>query len=64
MERLSNGNEWWLNVNGEFLNSTSESLRSGNVADLPQPGHLFSGKNPYINPFFNRQAIGEPELGS
>lgn len=50
-----NGNEvWFLCADGTFHNSTSRSRRSGNVADLEQPGNLFMGKNDVINPYFHR----------
>ena len=52
VEMLVSGNDWSLNVNGEFVNSTSPSLKSGNISQLNQPGHLFDRKNPAINPFF------------
>ena len=50
-----NGREiWFLCDDGTFYNSTSRSRRSGNVADLVQPGNLFMGKNDVINPYFHR----------
>ena len=50
-----NGREvWFLCDDGTFQNTTSPSLKSGNVADLEQPGNLFRGKNNLINPYFHR----------
>ena len=45
---------WFLCDDGTFYNSTSGSLKSGYIADLEQPGHLFRGKNHLINPYFFR----------
>ena len=53
VDLLENGSGWSLNVNGEFMNSTSPSLKSENVSELDQPGHIFHRKNPFINPFFD-----------
>ena len=46
--------EWSLNVNGDFVNSTSLSLESGNMSELQNLGDIFEGKNTLINPFCPR----------
>ena len=54
-----NGREvWFLCDDGTFHNTTSPSLKSGNVSHLEQPGHLFTGKNDLINPYFHRVRPG------
>ena len=55
VELLQGENMWSLKVNGDFVNRTSPSLKDGNLAQLSQPGNLFTGKNRYLNPFFNRE---------
>ena len=54
ISKLYHEDVWFLCDDGAFKNTTSRSLKSGNVADLVQPGHLFVGKNNKINPYFHR----------
>ena len=54
MSKLYHEDIWFLCNDGTFMNTTSRSLKSGNVFDLKQPGNLFMGKNNVINPFFHR----------
>ena len=57
VEVLKRGDVWSLNVNEDFINSTapSPSPKSGKLSQLHHPGHLFTRKNPDINPFYIRR---------
>ena len=54
VELLTGEGAWSLDVNGDFVNRTSPSVKAGNLSELSQPGDLFRRKNRSINPFFNR----------
>lgn len=54
IQLLTHDNNWWLNVNGEFRNSTAGPIKSGQISELEPRGRLFWHKNRVINPFYRR----------
>ena len=51
---VAGGRHWFLTSDGEFSNPGSTERRQGSVADLRNPGNVFTTQNLHINPYFNR----------
>jgi hypothetical protein len=44
--------KWFLDVERNFRNPTSQDLKEGRVTDLSNPGSVFTGTNATINPYY------------
>jgi len=53
---------WFLDIEGNFRNPTSDELKEGKVTDLSNPGSVFNYTNTTINPYYEGSyAVTETE---
>ena len=52
---------WFLDIEGNFSNPTSEEQREGKVTDLSNPGSVFNYTNTTINPYYEAHDSTKPE---
>lgn len=49
---------WFFDINGNFKNSSSPTDKEGNIKNLDNPGNIFQGMNPTINPHYKNKTVG------
>lgn len=49
---------WYFDVNGNFRNIKAPKLKEGNISELENPGNIFQGMNPIINPHYKQKKTG------